>query len=67
MEIEDDKDRHSKPRLRVSRYKRKATPSKVEDDKDIDFNTSIAPAIVIRKIYLYIINKKAINTAVLKV
>ena len=42
-------------------------PSKVKNDKDIGFNTSIVPIIAIRKIYLYIIGKKAVNITVLKV
>ena len=49
------------------RYKHKAIPSKVKDNKDIGFNTSIVPIIVIRKIHLYIIGKKAVNTAIPKV
>ena len=65
--MEDNKNKHPKHKLKVLRYKRKATPSKVKDDKNIDFNTNIVPMMVIRKTHLYIIGKKAINTAVLKV
>ena len=65
--MEDNKDKYPKYKLKVLRYKHKATPSKIKDDKNIGFNTSIAPIIVIRKIYLYIIGKKAINTTVPKI
>ena len=47
MEIEDNKDRRPKHRLRVSRCKHKAIPSKVKDNGDIGSNTSIAPITVI--------------------
>ena len=49
------------------RYKCKAIPSEVEDNKDIGFNTNIIPITVIKKTYLYIIGKKAINTIIFKV
>ena len=63
MEIEDNKDRRSKRRLRVSRYKYKATPSKVKDDGDIGSNASIVPATIIQKIRLCIAGKKPIKAA----
>ena len=65
--MEDDKDKYPKYKLKVLRYKRKAIFSEVEDNKNIGFNTNITPIIVIRKTCLYIINKKAINTAIPKV
>ena len=65
--MEDDKDKYPKYKLKVLKYKRKATPSKVKDNKDINFNISIVPTTVIRKTCLYIINKKAVNTTIPKV
>ena len=65
--MEDDKDKYPKYKLKVLRFKYKAMPSKVKDNKDIGFNTSIVPVIVIRKMCLYITGKKAINTTVPKV
>ena len=65
--MENNKNKYFKYKLKVLRYKYKAIPSKVKNNKDINFNTSIAPIIIIKKIYLYIADKKAINTAILKV
>ena len=65
--MEDNKDKYSKYKLKVLRYKYKAILSKIKDNKDIGFNTSIVPATVIKKIYLYITGKKAINTIIPKV
>ena len=65
--MEDDKDKYPKYKLKVLRYKHKAIFSKVKDNKDIGFNTSIVPIIVIKKMYLYTAGKKAVNTTVLKV
>ena len=65
--MEDNKDKCSKYKPKVLRYKYKATPSKVKDDKDIGFNTSTAPITVIRKTHSRITGKKAIDTAVFKV
>ena len=65
--MEDDEDKRPKYKPKVSRCKRKATPSKVKDDEDIGFNTGTAPMTVTRKICLYIAGKKAINTTVPKV
>ena len=63
MEIEDNKDRYPKRRLRASRRKRKATPSKVKDDGDIGSDTGIAPATIIWKIRLCAVGKKPIKAA----
>ena len=65
--MEDNKDKHPKYKLKVSRYKRKAILSKVKDDKDIGFNTSTAPVTVIRKTHLHVTSKKAVDTTVPKV
>ena len=65
--MEDNKDKHPKYKLKVSRYKRKAILSKVKDDKDIGFNTNTMPVIVIRKTHLYTVGKKAIDAAIPKV
>ena len=67
MEIEDNKDRYPKRRLRASRRKRKATPSKVKDDGDIGSDAGIAPATVIRKTRLRAAGKKPIKAASPKV
>ena len=63
MEIEDDKDGHPKCRLRVSRRKRKAIPSKVKDDRDIGSNTGVVPTTVTQKIRLRVAGKKPIIAA----
>ena len=63
MEIEDDEDRYPKRRLRVSRCKRKATPSEVEDDGDIGSDAGVAPATIIQKIRLRAAGKKPIKAA----
>ena len=67
LEMEDNKDKYFKYKLKVLRYKHKAIPSKVKDNKNIDFNTSIVLIIVIRKTYLYTVGKKAINTTIPKI
>ena len=67
LEIEDNKDKRPKRKLRVLRHKRKATPSKVKDNKDIGSNTSIAAVIVIRKTHLYTVGKKPIKATSPKV
>ena len=64
--MEDNEDKRPKYKLKVLRYKHKATPSKVKNDEDINFNTSIVPIMVIKKTYLRVMGKKAINTAVPK-
>jgi hypothetical protein len=64
--MEDNEDKYPKHKLKVLRYKYKATPSKVKNNKNISFNTSTVPTIVIRKMYLYITGKKVINITVLK-
>ncbi|XTI86864.1 hypothetical protein V2W45_1341742 [Cenococcum geophilum] len=51
--MEDNKNKRPKRKLRALRYKRKATPSKVEDNKDIGSNTGVAPVIAIQKTRLY--------------
>jgi hypothetical protein len=61
--MEDNKDGRPKRRPRVSRRKRKATPSKVKDDGDIGSNTSAAPITVTRKIRLRVAGKKPIKAA----
>jgi hypothetical protein len=48
---------------RASRRKRKAMPSKVEDDGDIGSNASVAPATVIRKTRLRAAGKKPVEAA----
>ena len=65
--MEDNKDKYPKYKPKVLRYKYKAMPSKVKDNKNISFNINIVPIIVIRKIHLYIIDKKAVNTTIPKV
>ena len=65
--MEDNENKYPKYKLKILRYKHKAIPSKVKDNKDINFNTSTVPITVIRKMCLYIADKKAVNTAVLKV
>ena len=61
--MEDDKDGRPKPRLRVSRRKRKAMPSKVEDDGDIGSDAGVAPATITRKIRSRAAGKKPIKAA----
>jgi hypothetical protein len=65
--MEGNKDKYLKYKLKVLKYKYKATPSKVKNNKDIGFNINIAPATVIKNIYLYTTGKKAINTTIFKV
>ena len=64
--MEDNKNKYLKHKPKISRYKCKATPSEVKNNKDIGFNTSTAPAMVIKKTHLYIAGKKAVNAAVPK-
>ena len=61
MEIEDNKDKCFKCRLKVLKHKYKALPSKVKDNKDIGSNTGIAPIIVTQRIYLGVVGKKPIK------
>ena len=67
MEIEDNNNKYPKYKLKVLKYKRKAIPSEVKNNKDISFNTNIVLITAIRKIRLYIIDKKAVNTTIPKV
>ena len=65
--MEDNKDKCPKRRLRALKHKRKATPSKVKDDKDVGSNTGVAPATVTRRTRLGVAGKKPIKAASPKV
>ena len=65
--MENNKNKCPKHKLKPLKYKHKATPSKVKYNKYIGSNISVAPIIVTKKTYLYIVGKKAVNTAVPKV
>ena len=65
--MEDDEDKRPKRKPKVSRRKRKATPSEVEDDEDVGSDTGAAPATVTRKTRSRAAGKKAVDAAVPKV